>query len=84
MIPYLVGDDEKRSLLPLHLEDHGLEPGDDVQVALAARVAVAKLVLLAGGVLVGEARLHLWTETHRTHKTHNIHTAHVILGSKDT
>lgn len=56
---YLVRDDEERSLLPLHLEDDGFQAGDDVQVALAPRVAVAQLVLLTRAVLLGEAGLHL-------------------------
>ena len=66
---YLVGDDEKRGLLPLHLEYHRLQPGNDVQVALTARVAVAQLVLLAGSIFLGKARLHLPANTHDKKKT---------------
>lgn len=54
-----MGDYEERGLLPLHLEDDGLQPGNDVQVALASRVAVAQLVQLARGVFLGETGLYL-------------------------
>lgn len=51
--------DEEGGFLTLHLEDYWLQPGDDVQIAFPPRVAIAELVLLASGVLLGEARLHL-------------------------
>lgn len=48
----LVGDDEQRLSLPLHLVRDRLEPRDQVDVRLAARVPVGELVGLARSGLV--------------------------------
>mmetsp|Transcript_48674 Transcript_48674/g.139763 ORF Transcript_48674/g.139763 Transcript_48674/m.139763 type:complete len:272 (+) Transcript_48674:194-1009(+) len=50
----LMGYDEQRLPLPLHLVRHGLEPGDQICVALAPRVSVLELVGLSGLCLIGE------------------------------
>lgn len=68
---YLVRDDEEGRFLTLHLEDDGLQPCDYVQVAFPSGVAIAELILLASGVLLGEARFHLYR--HRTSTTHRRH-----------